>query len=380
MKRRKNSSSKQALENRGKEIALNHAMLDLGHNRYKVLSQSKIGKYYDVLFNSGGWECTCPYHIHGKRQCKHIMAVRYVNDSKKPIDKKRNVKITVPDVQCPDCHSTDFIKRGKRDNKIVSVQRYYCKKCKQYFTHRPGFIGRHYPSEMITDALHLHAIAVSPTRIIEFLHEKHGFSMTKNTIFRWIKEYGELLQKFQKMYTIVGDVWHTDEIYFTVNGDGSYFFAVMDAVTRFIIAYDISKTKFKYDATLLFNEAIKNADKYPDLLISDGLRGFKTGYKKAMYTRKTPRPTHIANVGIRNRHPANNIYERFNGEVRDRIDRIRGFKSDHPALFDLIVIYHNFVRQHAGIGNITPAKAGGVTIEGKNKWRTMIEHAALFCA
>ena len=175
-------------------------------------------------------------------------------------------------------------------------------------------------------------------------------------------------------------MWHTDEIYFTVNGSGRLLFGVMNASTRFITSYDISDTKFGYDATLLFKKATEYADKYPDMLISDGLGGFKTGYKKAMYTRTKPRTTHVADVGIRNRHPANIIYERFNGEVRDRISRVRGFKSEHPALIDLIVIYHNFVRQHASIGNITPAKAGGITIEGKNKWRTMIEHAVLFCA
>ena len=288
--------------------------------------------------------------------------------------------IIEPDVQCPNCHSNDFKKRGMRPNKTIPVQRYSCKKCGRYFTHRPGFNGKHYSPEIITEVLYLHAMAVPPTRIVEFLQEKNGFSMTRTTIFQWMKEYGELLLKFQKKYTIVGDVWHTDEIYFTVNGSGRLLFGVMDASTRFIISYDISDTKFGYDATSLFKKAMEYAGKYPDMLISDGLGGFKTGYKKAMYTRTKPRTTHVADVGIRNRHPANNIYERFNGEVRDRISRVRGFKSEHPALIDLIVIYHNFVRQHASIGNITPAKAGGITIEGKNKWRTMIEHAVLFCA
>ena len=50
------------------------------------------------------------------------MAVRYVMDGKKPIDKKRNVKINVPSVQCIHFHSTDFIKRGKRDNKLFQYK------------------------------------------------------------------------------------------------------------------------------------------------------------------------------------------------------------------------------------------------------------------
>ena len=60
------------------------------------------------------------------------------------------------------------------------------------------------------------------------------------------------------------------------------------------------------------------------MLVTDGLAGFKTGYRKAMYTRAMSRTIHMANTGIRDRHPANNTYERFNGEIRDRIAAYAG--------------------------------------------------------
>ena len=125
----------------------------------------------------------------------------------------------------------------------------------------------------------------------------------KNSSAKQVLEYHG--KKITQNYDILhlGDVWHTDEIYFTVNGSGRLLFGVMNASTRFITSYDISDTKFGYDATLLFKKATEYADKYPDMLISDGLGGFKTGYKKAMYTRTKPRTTHVADVGIRNRCP-----------------------------------------------------------------------------
>ena len=80
-----------------------------------------------------------------------------------------------------------------------------------------------------------------------------------------------------------------------------------------IIAHEIVPHKIGYDAAGLFEAAIEAAGKRPDVLITDGLAGFKTGYRKTMYTRAMPRTIHMADTGIRDRHPANNTYERFNG-------------------------------------------------------------------
>jgi hypothetical protein len=38
--------------------------------------------------------------------------------------------------------------------------------------------------------------------------------------------------------------------------------------------------------------------------------------------------------------------------------------------------YHNFVRPHIALDGKTPAEACGITIKGKNKWKTLIENAS----
>ena len=74
------------------------------------------------------------------------------------------------------------------------------------------------------------------------------------------------------------------------------------------------------------------------------------------------------------------MYERFNGEIRDRIARIRGFKSRDPALLGLLITYHNFMRPHGGLGGRTSVEVAGIPIADPDKWRTLIGHAALLCA
>src|SRR5580658_843998 len=39
-------------------------------------------------------------------------------------------------------------------------------------------------------------------------------------------------------------------------------------------------------------------------------------------------------------------------------------------------IFHNFVRPHEGLDGKTPAEATGITVEGANKWLTIIQNAS----
>ena len=380
MSKRGNGSPKQELENRAKEIIQNKNILDIGSDRYKVESQSVDNAFYEVTFGENGWKCTCPYHIYGIRKCKHIYAMYFtLYNQSKLADEISEVMITEPDVMCRFCNGTDYIKRGIRQNKNYTVQIYGCKSCNRRFIHNPGFLGRHYPPEVIANALFSYAAAMSCNKTAQQC-SLNGINVTGFTVLRWSEDYGTFLKKFQEKYIRVGNVWHADEIHFKVCCVSKWLFAVMDAETRLIITYDVSKTKFGYNATSLFKKAKHIAKKYPDLLVTDALSVFKTGFKKALHTKSKPRASHIADVGIRNRHTSNNIYERFNGAIRDRIARIRGFKSDNPALLDVMIIQHNFVSPHGGLGGKTPAEAAGIMISGHNKRLTMIRHAAVFCA
>jgi len=38
-------------------------------------------------------------------------------------------------------------------------------------------------------------------------------------------------------------------------------------------------------------------------------------------------------------------------------------------------IYHNYVRPHEALNGKTPSEACGIHIEGKNKWKTLIQNA-----
>jgi hypothetical protein len=72
----------------------------------------------------------------------------------------------------------------------------------------------------------------------------------------------------------------------------------------------------------------------------------------------------------------NNKMERMNGEIRDREKTMRGLKTKDDAILQGYQLYHNYFRPHMALDGKTPSEACGITIEGKNKWITLIQNAS----
>lgn len=52
-----------------------------------------------------------------------------------------------------------------------------------------------------------------------------------------------------------------------------------------------------------------------------------------------------------------------------------GIKEEGYANIKGYQIFHNYIRPHRGSEGKTPAEACGITVEGKNKWITLIQNA-----
>ena len=73
----------------------------------------------------------------------------------------------------------------------------------------------------------------------------------------------------------------------------------------------------------------------------------------------------------------NNKMERLNGEIRQREKTMRGLERKVTQILKGYQIFHNYIREHEGLDGKTPAEACGISIEGKNKWKTLIQNASL---
>lgn len=175
----------------------------------------------------------------------------------------------------------------------------------------------------------------------------------------------------------VGDAWRTDELYLKIRGNTKYLYAVMDDQTRYLIAQQVADSKFSANISPMFRKAKSITGKRPNVLISDGAPNFNEAFQREFFTRRSPRSEHIQHIRMQGDHN-NNKMERFNGEVRDREKVMRGLKNSNDSkILDGYQIYHNYIRPHEGIANMTPADKCGITIEGENKWKTLIQNASV---
>jgi hypothetical protein len=72
----------------------------------------------------------------------------------------------------------------------------------------------------------------------------------------------------------------------------------------------------------------------------------------------------------------NRKMEAFNGTVRSREKVMRSLKKPDTPILTGMQIFHNYVRPNEGIDGHTPSELAGITVEGENKWITLIQNAS----
>ena len=83
---------------------------------------------------------------------------------------------------------------------------------------------------------------------------------------------------------------------------------------------------------------------------------------------------HLYNVGLQH-HPNNNHVERLHGTIRQREKAMRGLKVDDTPVVEGHRLFYNFIKPHEALDGKTPSEEAGITIEGSNRWLTLMRSA-----
>jgi transposase-like protein len=363
-------------EQRGLEIVnkRENQINRIDYATHNVLSQSGNGEYI-VCLSEDEWRCECPDHRFRGVKCKHIWAVEFSLKMREQV--RKNIVIEeVAISNCIFCHSSNIKKFGVRKNKSGDIQRFLCADCGKTFSVNIGFERMKHNPQAITSAMQLYFSGESLRNTMKSLRLL-GVEVSHKTVYMWIKKYVKLMQDYvEKIVPNVSDTWRADELYVKIKGDMKYLFALMDDETRFWIAQEVAETKYKHDARKLFEMGKKATGKKPMTIITDGLPAYHDAYKKEFWTLKGPRTEHISTIRLRG-DMNNNKMERFNREIRDREKTMRGLKTKDTPILTGYQLFHNYIRSHEGLDGKTPAEACGITIEGKNKWKTLIQNASI---
>ncbi len=362
-------------EERGLEIVNNHKnhIRRVNALSYQVLSQNGNGNY-TVSKVDVEWVCDCPDHKFRGLKCKHAWAVEFSLKMRTQVSENLVIQ-PINSLSCVLCGSNQIVKNAKRHNNYGTIQRYMCKTCGKRFSVNIGFEKMKASPQVITSAMQLYFTGESLRNVQKFLRLQ-GVNVSHVAIYKWIKKYVGLMETYlEKITPNVSDTWRADEIWMKFKGDMKYVFAIMDDETRFWIAQEVAETKFKHDARKLFQLAKKVTGKKPMTIITDGLRAYHDAYKKEYWTQRNPRTKHVRHIKLKG-DMNNNKMERLNGEIRQREKTMRGLKRKDTPILKGYQIFHNYIREHEGLNGKTPAEACGITIEGENKWKTLIQNAS----
>jgi transposase-like protein len=369
-------------------------IIQTGQDSWDVRSQSKdayytvtrayLGDRIDRMHGRATWSCTCPDHTTRSLICKHIHAVQFSLKLGSDIEKEsvsHEIAPAAPLIVCPFCNGDKIGKWGTRKTKFGTVQRFFCRVCNHKFVVDKGFSRMKNKPEVITETLDLYFKGLSQRKIADHLKQFENVSVDQSTILRWVKKYLALLAKYSEKYKAdVGGIWHSDEttIFIKKNGEKKYYqwiWNVMDAKTRYLLACQVTETRFKEDARKPLRKAKEMTDRRPEAIVTDGLQGYRDAIKAEFYG---------ANQFVQNPHvrlrdfqtkPNNNILERLNGTFRERTKVVRSFDSGIGAqeFATGMQVYYNYLRPHQGIGGMIPAQVANIPIDfDGNRWETMI--------
>ncbi len=274
--------------------------------------------------------------------------------------------------KCKWCGSDKVVKAGK-DSK--SQQMFKCQECKHRFIDNDAPPRMRTSSKAIATAIELWMDGLSTRKVKRNIKKLHGASRSQPSIYNWLVKYSKISVDFVKCFqTHTSEVWHADETALNIKGVHHWYWFVMEHDTRFILSSNLTEWgRTDKHAAQLFRDAKKMASYSPKYIVTDRLGAYRTGVKRNFYFNSKPRTEHINKIHFM-KDFNNNMIERSNGVIKDRLKPMRGLKSVESArilLDGFNLVHRNFLTEHSAIGT-TPAKACHIDLPIEDGWAEMI--------
>ena len=177
-----------------------------------------------------------------------------------------------------------------------------------------------FPSEIISHAVWLyHRFCLSFREVEELLAER-GITVTYETIRQWCQKFGPgYALKLKKRQGHLGDTWHIDEVFVTIQGQRQYLWRAVDQDGD-VIDILVQRKHNQRAAERFFKRLLKDQCGESRWLITDKLNSYDAAHRTMM-----PTVNHINAVY------ANNRAEVSHQPTRQREYHMRGFPSSSQA-------------------------------------------------
>ena len=315
-----------------------------------MASQGTEGVWCRVSFAGESPTCECAYHTTGRGAGADISRRSNTCCPYREAALGKKIVVEEKDLVCPECKKKKYTRDGWYHDKHEKRQRYKCTVCKRRFRDNLGFEYHRVPRLYTTLALMLSGMEMVAANI-QVTPRHLGARVHVGIITRILEHYSKTVEGYAKTVKppCTGDKWGCDEKHQKVRGRESYVVAVMDLATRFVLAWDISTTKEKYDAAPLLRAVRNMAGRIPWLFITDGLDQYHIAFKTVFRTLNGLISIHIRDIYIRNLICSTNKQELLNGGFAGRFRYARGIDKELLVFRMAILHYHSIqaARRHS---------------------------------
>jgi putative transposase len=200
-------------------------------------------------------------------------------------------------------------------------------------TSRPSYHGHRFPPEIISHAVWLYFRFCLSFRDVEDLLAERGVTVSYETIRQWSRKFGsEYARRLKHRQGRLGDTWHLDELFVTIQGQRQYLWRAVDQDGD-VIDILVQPRRDRCAAERFFRKLLKGQGTEPLRLVTDKLRSYGAAHR-----------TIIPSVIHDTRRYANNRAEVSHQPTRQRERQMRRFKSARQA--------QRFLSVHGLVGNL----------------------------
>ena len=184
----------------------------------------------------------------------------------------------------------------------------------------PSYRGYRFPPEIISHAVWLYHRFCLSFRDVEDLLAERGVIVTYETIRQWCLKFGsEYARGLKRRQGRLGDIWHVDELFVTIQGQRHYLWRAVDQDGD-VIDILVQSRRDRRAAERFFRKLLKTEGSPPCRLVTDKMKSYGAAHRTTM-----PSVVHDTT------RYANNRVEVSHQPTRQRERGMRRFKSSAQA-------------------------------------------------
>ncbi len=146
----------------------------------------------------------------------------------------------------------------------------------------PSYHGYRFPPEIISHAVWLYHRFCMSFRDVEDLLAQRGITVSYEAIRLWCIKFGpEYARGLKRRQGRLGDTWHLDEVFVTIQGQRQYLWRAVDQ-NGDVIDILVQSRRDRRAGKRFFRKLLKGQGSVPRRLVTDKLRSYPAAHRSVI--------------------------------------------------------------------------------------------------